>query len=95
MLSEFYTVVTRRLAVFLAPDEAAAHVDDLSELPVVRVDAQLVRDAIQLSRRTQLAYWDALIVAAARSGGCEVLLSEDLSHGATIAGVRIENPFAL
>lgn len=93
VLSEFYTVVTRRLAESLAPDDAAAYVDDLSDLPVVPVDSQLVRDAIRLSRSAQLAYWDGLIVAAARTGGCEVLLTEDLSRGATIAGVRIENPF--
>jgi predicted nucleic acid-binding protein len=37
---------------------------------------------------------DALIVRSARAGGCAVLLSEDLQHGQSYEGVRIDNPFA-
>jgi predicted nucleic acid-binding protein len=32
-------------------------------------------------------------VEAARLLGCRTVLSEDLSHGARYAGVRVENPF--
>jgi predicted nucleic acid-binding protein len=35
-----------------------------------------------------------LVVEAARVAGCARVLTEDLSHGAEIASVRIENPFA-
>jgi predicted nucleic acid-binding protein len=94
VLSEFYSVSTRRLAVPLSPADAAAYVEDLERLPVVALDFDLVRDGIRLSRDAQLSYWDGLIVAAARAASCETLASEDLSHGALIAGVRIENPFA-
>ena len=40
-----------------------------------------------------MSYWDAAIIEAARSLGCRTILSEDLSHGARYAGVRVENPF--
>jgi predicted nucleic acid-binding protein len=40
-----------------------------------------------------LSYWDAAIVAAARLLGCRELMSEDLSHGRTIEGIMITNPF--
>jgi predicted nucleic acid-binding protein len=40
-----------------------------------------------------LSFYDALIVQAAATSGCQRLLTEDMRHGATIAGVRIENPF--
>lgn len=40
----------------------------------------------------RISFWDALIVAAAASSGCEVVYSEDLNPGQTIQGVRIENP---
>jgi predicted nucleic acid-binding protein len=36
---------------------------------------------------------NALIVVAAAGSGAEVLYSEDLSHGQTIAGVEVINPF--
>jgi predicted nucleic acid-binding protein len=59
----------------------------------VASDATLVRAAVALSRNARLSIWDALIVAAARAGRCERLLTEDLPHGATIDSVVIENPF--
>jgi predicted nucleic acid-binding protein len=43
--------------------------------------------------RNRAASWDALIVIAAVRGGAERIISEDLQHGVTISGVRIENPF--
>jgi predicted nucleic acid-binding protein len=32
-------------------------------------------------------------VEAARTSGCDVILSEDLSHGQSYGGVRVVNPF--
>jgi len=94
VLSEFYVVVTRKLEQPLDQDAAAAAVDQLARLPVVVTDSALVRAGIAVSRRAQLSLWDGLILAAAGEAGCEVLLTEDLSHGREVDGVRIENPFA-
>ena len=93
VLSEFYTVSTRRLEAPLSEDEAEAYVGNLERLPVVSIDHPLVRDGIRQSREAGISYWDGLIVAAARRAQCDVVVTEDLSHGATIGGVRIENPF--
>jgi predicted nucleic acid-binding protein len=95
VLSELYAVITRKFRDSITPEQAASFVDRISNLPVVAIDAELVRVAIAISRDAQLSYWDGLILAAARVAGCDVVLTEDLSHGSTIAGVRIENPFAL
>ncbi|MGI8973538.1 MAG: PIN domain-containing protein [Gaiella sp.] len=95
VLSEFYVVVTRRFSRLLPVEDARTIVDELRQAPIVVIDERLVLDAIAISASTMISYWDGLIVAAARSGGCDVLLTEDLSHGSTIAGVRIENPFRL
>jgi predicted nucleic acid-binding protein len=62
-------------------------------LPVVSTDADLVRRAITTSRRWQLAVWDGLIVEAARSSGCDRILSEDLQNGQDFDGVKVVNPF--
>lgn len=35
-----------------------------------------------------------MIVAAAESAGCDRILSEDLSDGASYFGIEVENPFA-
>ena len=39
------------------------------------------------------AFWDALIVEAARRAGATRLATEDLQDGRRIAGLVIENPF--
>jgi predicted nucleic acid-binding protein len=95
VLSEFYSVVTRRFSPFLGLEEAGTIVDDLRRFPIVVIDEQLVLDAITISATAMLSYWDGLILAAARNAGCDVVLTEDMSHGSTVAGVRIESPFVL
>jgi predicted nucleic acid-binding protein len=95
VLSEFYSVVTRRFSPLLGPDNARTIVEGLRRFPIVVVDEQLVLDAIVISTRAMLSYWDGLILAAARAAGCDVVLTEDMSHGSTVAGVRIESPFAV
>jgi predicted nucleic acid-binding protein len=52
-----------------------------------------VLDAIDLEQRHTLSFWDALVVITAARSGAERLLTEDMQHGRTIAGVRIVNPF--
>ena len=45
VLTEFYAVVTRKLAVPVPPDDAEAMVRQLMALPVVAIDASLVASA--------------------------------------------------
>jgi predicted nucleic acid-binding protein len=40
------------------------------------------------------SYWDALLVATAAGAGCTTILTEDMSDGTVLHGVRILNPFA-
>jgi predicted nucleic acid-binding protein len=93
VLSEFYVVVTRKLKRPLDAAQAVQAVDWLSLLEVISLDPVLVKAAIQTSRSSQLSYWDGLIVASAASGGCKLLLTEDLNDGQQIGSVRVENPF--
>ena len=46
------------------------------------------------ARDHSLAFYDALIVAAALEAGCDTLLTEDMQHGRTFLGCTIVNPFA-
>jgi predicted nucleic acid-binding protein len=64
------------------------------DLEVVPTDERLVSDGLRLSVDSNISHWDALIVVAASRAGCDTLLTEDLSHGQVIEGVRIVNPFA-
>ncbi len=94
VLGEFHVNVSRKLQQPLPAEEAAAATAQFSRLPIVPVDAELVRSAISISGEAQLSYWDGLIVAAASAAGCDCLLTEDLNAGQVIAGVEVVNPFA-
>jgi predicted nucleic acid-binding protein len=49
---------------------------------------------ISLAERYQLSVYDSMIVAAALSAECDMLLSEDLQDGLLINGqLRVLNPF--
>lgn len=93
VLSEFYVVVTRKLAKPMRSADAAAAVRELAKLPVVPTDATMVLDAVELSGSEGISLWDALIVQASAAAGCARILTEDLADDTEIAGVRIENPF--
>ena len=94
VLLESWWVLTRKLADPLDENQASEVIDQLCALPVVSTDPQLVRQAIQTSRRFEIAVWDALIIEAARAAGCRRVMSEDLHSGQDFDGVVIENPFA-
>ncbi len=93
VLQEFYVNATRKLAMPLSPERAAARVRDFARLPVVRVDEAMIFAAIERGRSMSLSFWDALIVEAAVRGGAEQLLTEDLQHGQRIESLTVVNPF--
>ena len=93
VLAEFYVNVLTKPKVPLKPSEAARWVDRLSTVPVVAIDADLVREAIGHSQRYRISYWDAALVAAAERLDAPVLYTEDLNHDQLYGSVRVVNPF--
>ena len=91
VLQEYFAVVTRKLHV--SPEWAQRRVEIFSCAKVVRFELGDLISAIEFHRLTQISFWDAMIVHAARIGGASVLYSEDLQHGAVLGGVRVLNPF--
>ena len=93
VLGELYVTITRKLARPVDPAVASEAVADLGALEVVPTDAALVRSAIHTSRSARVSYWDALVISAARRGGCERLLTEHLNDGQRFGSVLVQNPF--
>jgi len=60
---------------------------------VIVNDGDSILEALDLERRYQISFWDALVVQAAQASGAEVLYSEDLSDGQKYGAVRVTNPF--
>jgi len=93
VLQEFYYQATRKLARPMPRSEARGFVSDWSAWCISISPAEL-ETAFAIEDAARISFWDALIVAAAVKAGAKRILTEDLHHGQTIAGVRIENPFA-
>lgn len=94
VLNEFYWTVTRKLTPTVPADVAQEVVRELALGRVVPIDANLVEEAIALSRRHRLSLWDAGIVVAAQRSGCRELLTEDLTNGQAFGPVTVRDPFA-
>ncbi|MFL5818268.1 MAG: PIN domain-containing protein [Conexibacter sp.] len=95
MLQEFYVQATRASrADAISHDDAVELIGSFERFPVAPITADVMRAALVTRDRFQISYWDAAILEAARTLGCQVVLSEDLSDTVDYAGVRVENPFS-
>jgi predicted nucleic acid-binding protein len=94
VLQEFYSTVTRKLASTLLKDEARLIVNYYAHWCVETTPEEIKR-AFRIEDEARINFWDAMIIAAAIKSGATRILSEDLNPGQTIAGIQIENPFAL
>jgi predicted nucleic acid-binding protein len=94
VLQEFYVQATRgSRADALSHDHAVRLVESFLRFPVAQVTTGIMLAAVATRERFRISFWDAAILEAGRSLGCEVVLSEDLSHGQEYGGIRVEDPF--
>jgi predicted nucleic acid-binding protein len=91
VLQEYFVAATRKLG--MAAELARARVELFARLDVVPVRSGHIVEAIDLHRLHGFSFWDALVLRSAAVAGCGQLLTEDLTHGQVVGGVRIENPF--
>lgn len=92
VLQEFYVNVTRKISKPLSKTTARSIVANYLAWCVETTTAE-ISSAFQIEDEARIAFWDALIVAAAIKAGATRIFSEDLNSGQTISGVRVENPF--
>ena len=93
VLQEFYVNVTRKIPAPLSHASARGILQSYFTWQVELNSPETILFASEIEEHHQLAFWDAMIVAAAVRGGAEWILTEDLNHGQVIEGVQIKNPF--
>jgi predicted nucleic acid-binding protein len=91
VVQEFYVAGVRKLG--LPRQELRDAALALLELPLVKVSESHIVQALRNEELYGISFWDALIVAAAESGGAGVLYTEDLSDGQKYGSVMVQNPF--
>lgn len=94
ILSEFFTVVTRKLPAPLSVEEGYKSIGNyLRSWNVTDLTGLVVLEAVRGVRDHRLSFWDSLIWATARMNQIPVVLSEDFSDNSALDGVRFLNPF--
>jgi predicted nucleic acid-binding protein len=92
VVGEYFNVARRRRDIDLAG--ALARIELI--IDVHHIVASTVGDfidAVGMSARYNLQYFDALILTVARRAGATMLLSEDMHDGLDADGIRVVNPF--
>jgi predicted nucleic acid-binding protein len=91
VVQEFYAAGSRKLGMPRRElrDATAA----LLDFPLVIVGPSQITSAIQNEEQYKISFWDGLILAAAESGGSEILFTEDLNDGQQYGKILVRNPF--
>jgi predicted nucleic acid-binding protein len=94
VVQEFFNVALRRFAKPMTLADAEQYLATVFR-PLIAVHSSqaLYGEALLLSDRFSLSWYDSLIVAAAIEGQCSVLYSEDLQSGQRFEDLEIQNPF--
>jgi predicted nucleic acid-binding protein len=94
VLQEFYVQATRATRTGGVPHGIAVGlIETWLRFPVQEMTRGVLMAALDIKAAHGFSYWDSAIIAAARALGCTEVLTEDLSHGREVAGVRIVDPF--
>jgi predicted nucleic acid-binding protein len=93
VLNEFVAVARRKLAMtWIEVAEAVSVIRQVCSVEPLTVDVH--DEARRLAELHSLAWYDALIVAAAIAAGCSTLYSEDMHDGLRIGkSLTVRNPF--
>jgi predicted nucleic acid-binding protein len=90
VLNETFANLIKPTKAALNRDEARIVIESIvANHDIAPITLDLVRQAIGITIRYQVSYYDALIVAAASTHGARYLLTEDLQAEQVIDGVRI------
>ena len=93
VLQEFYVVARHPNKLAFTHEQALEYCRQWRTFKVLEPSLTLFDDAVALSLRYRIGYYDSAILAAARQLKCKLVYSEDLTHGQDYHGVRVENPF--
>ena len=92
-LGELFNLLTRKGGRTAPKAQSALQIWQDAFL-LIETSRNVMTAALDLACDHQIQIWDAVILSAASSARCRLLLSEDLQDGFTWNGVTVVNPFA-
>ncbi|MDI3481311.1 MAG: hypothetical protein PWQ97_966 [Tepidanaerobacteraceae bacterium] len=94
VLQEFYVTITKKVKRPLPPLQASQIISDLGLWKLDIPDVNSILEAIQISQRYMISFWDSLIVCSAINLNCDIIWSEDLNSGQYYNKTKVINPFS-
>ncbi|MBX9925748.1 MAG: PIN domain-containing protein [Hyphomicrobiaceae bacterium] len=92
-LNEPYRVLTQRRQL-MPISSARQYIGILAPWAIAPLDARTTERAFNVEDETGYSWWDSLILASALLADCRLFVSEDLSEGREVSGMRVVNPFS-
>jgi len=89
VLQEFYVNLIRKN---VKASDVRDTVVNYLEWDVIHNDRKLLLEGMRLQDKLSISFWDALIVASAKTAKAKELWSEDLNPGQNYEGVVVVNP---
>jgi len=93
VMQEYYNVATLKMGIEKLLAKKTVKMFDVYE--IVTIQPSIIFKAMDIHVLNQLSFWDSLIISAAKSANCTMVLTEDMNDGQVIEGVKIQNPFSL
>ncbi len=93
VLQEFFVTITKKVEKPIAAGSAKRIIEQYLTWRLVENSGYLLLAAIDRITSLHMSFWDALIVEAALSAGCDILYSEDLAHKQHFGNLQVINPF--
>ena len=95
VLAEYYSAASNKLKPGFSARQCRLDVALFLTWICIPPSQELYELAFDIEDRFRFSWWDCLIVAAAKRGGCTHLLTEDLQHGQDLGGLSVISPFRI
>lgn len=94
VLQEFYVEATRAgRADAIAHELAAGLIETWLRFRIQDMNLAVLKSALRIRKTYGFSFWDSAVLAAALALGCDRVYTEDLSHGQTVDGLAVIDPF--
>jgi predicted nucleic acid-binding protein len=93
VLQEFYVTITKKVKKPLSPLQTSQIISDLGVWKLDTPDVGDILEAIRISQRYMISFWDSLIICSAINLNCDIIWSEDLNSEQYFDKVKVINPF--
>ena len=93
VIQEFCNVALMKMKPILTVENINNFINTFPKNVIHKIERETISKALKIKKKSQLSFWDSMIISAASEAGCNKLYTEDLTHGQTIAKVKIINPF--